>query len=111
MIKSCGASGLTVAGIFLGFGAWVGVVGSLLGIGMGVFFMSHINVIEQILCKILGLKIWNSSLYMLHEIPHQFDLAGAIGIAVIAVAASCIGALIPAWVAACTRPVRILRYE
>ena len=111
VIKSCGASGWTVAGIFLGFGAWVGVVGSLLGIGIGVVFMSHINVIEQILCKILGLKIWNSSLYMLHEIPHQFDLAGAIGIAVIAVVASCLGALIPAWVAACTRPVRILRYE
>ena len=111
VLKSCGASGLTVAGIFLGFGAWVGLVGALLGVGIGVLFMHHINAIEQILCQIMGLKIWSSSLYMLHDIPHQFDTAGAIGIAIIAIVAASVGALIPAWVAACTRPVRILRYE
>lgn len=111
VIKSCGATGLTVAGIFLGFGALVGLVGALVGVGLGWIFIHNINAIEQALCRILGFNLWNSSLYVLHEIPHRFDPSGAADIALVAIAAACLGALVPAIAAAWTRPVRILRYE
>jgi lipoprotein-releasing system permease protein len=111
IIKSCGAGSGSVASIFIGFGACVGIIGSGTGAAAGYVITKNINVVEQWIKIIFGLKLWKSSIYMFSKIPNEVDWGSARVIVILAIIAAIVGALIPAIVAAKTRPVEILRYE
>jgi len=111
IIKSCGATSSSVALIFVGFGACVGIIGSGIGVILGYIVTKNINTIEEWIRIIFGLKLWKSSVYMFSKIPNEVDWESALIIVLLAVVAACLGVLIPAVVAARTRPVEILRYE
>jgi lipoprotein-releasing system permease protein len=111
IIKSCGAKSSSVALIFVGFGAFVGIIGSGIGAIMGYIVTKNINTIEEWIRIIFGLKLWKSSVYMFSKIPNEIDWDSALPIILSAVIAASLGALIPAIIAVKTRPVNILRYE
>ena len=111
IIKSCGATSSSVASVFVGFGACVGIIGSVLGTVMGYIVIKNINMIEEWIRIIFGLKLWKSSVYMFSKIPNEVNWDSALLIVLSAVVAVVVGALIPAIIASWTRPVNILRYE
>ncbi|MEN6424702.1 MAG: ABC transporter permease [Phycisphaerales bacterium] len=111
VIKSCGAASSSVVSLFLGFGVSVGVAGSGIGAMLGYVITRNINVVEGWIRILFGLKLWKSSVYMFDKIPNQVNWAGALPIVGLAILAAALGALIPAIVAARTRPVEVLRYE
>lgn len=111
IIKSCGAAGSSVAWIFVGFGACVGMIGSVFGVLLGYIVTKNINTIEEWISIIFGLKLWKSSVYMFSKIPDEVNWFWALSFVLLAIVAAVIGALIPAIVAAATKPVNILRYE
>jgi len=111
IIKSCGAPSGSVAFVFVGFGACVGMVGSGIGVVLGYIVTKNVNAIEGWIRIIFGLKLWKSSVYMFSRIPNEIDWNSALPIVLLAIVAAAIGTLIPAIVAARTRPVEILRYE
>ena len=111
IIKSCGAPSGSVALVFVGFGACVGMVGSGIGVVLGYVVTKNINAIEEWIRIIFGLKLWKSSVYMFSKIPSEVDWSSALPIVLLAIVAAATGTLIPAIVAARTRPVEILRYE
>jgi len=111
IIKSCGTPSGSVAWIFVGFGACVGIVGSAAGTILGCIITSRINTIEHWIRIIFGLKLWKSSIYMFSRIPNEVNWPWTLPIVLSAVAAAAVGTLIPAIVAAKTKPVEILRYE
>jgi len=111
IIKSCGAAGGSVCWIFVAFGFCVGIIGSFFGALLGYVVTKNINTIEEWIRKIFGLKLWKSSVYMFSEIPNRVNWSWALVIVLIAIAAAVIGTLVPAIVAARTKPVEILRYE
>lgn len=111
VIKSCGASSTSVVGLFLGFGVSVGVMGSGIGTILGCLITRDINEIENWIRIVFGLKLWRSSIYMFSRIPNEVDWSFTLPIVGLAVLAAALGALIPAFVAARTRPVEVLRYE
>ena len=111
IIKSCGMPSGSVAFVFVGFGACVGMVGSGIGVVLGYIVTKNVNAIEGWIRIIFRLKLWKSSVYMFSRIPNEVDWNSALPIVLLAIVAAAIGALIPAIVAARTRPVEILRYE
>ena len=111
IIKSCGAAGGSVCWIFVAFGFCVGVIGSFFGALLGYVVTKNINTIEEWIRQIFGLKLWKSSVYMFSEIPNRVNWSWALVIVLIAIAAAVVGTLVPAIVAARTKPVEILRYE
>ena len=111
IIKSCGTSSSSVAFIFIGFGGCVGAVGSGIGVVLGYIITTNINAIEHWIRIIFGLKLWRSSVYLFNKIPNEVDWSSALPIVLFAIIAAAVGAVIPAIVAARTKPVKILRYE
>jgi len=111
IVKSCGAATGSVACIFLGFGLCVGVLGAGIGTILGYVITKNINVVERWISAIFGLKLWRSSIYMFSSIPNQVDWASSLFLVSLSIIAAGFGALIPALVAARTKPVEILRYE
>lgn len=111
IMKSCGASSAAVAWIFLGFGITVGVLGAGLGVVLGWLITVNINTIEGWIRATFGLKLWQSSVYMFAKIPNVVDWNWAMTLAGLSIVAAALGALLPAALAARTRPVEVLRYE
>jgi len=111
IIKSCGATSSSVTVVFVGFGACVGVVGSGVGTVLGYLITRNINTIEDWIRIIFGLKLWKSSVYLFSKIPNEVNWSWVMRIVLMAIIAAAIGTLIPAIIAARTKPVEILRYE
>jgi lipoprotein-releasing system permease protein len=111
ILKSCGATNISVAIVFIGFGGCIGVIGAGLGTALGYYITRHINAVDEWIRIIFGLKLWKASVYMFSTIPNEVDWQAVAWIAVAAIAGAVLGATIPAVSAAITKPVSILRYE
>ena len=86
MLKSLGASGTGIMGIFLGYGLSLGVVGSGVGMVMGLLFVRYINQIADVLSWVTGQRVFDPSIYYFYRIPddrqsqdHRLDRAGRPG--------------------------------
>ena len=111
ILKSLGASGRGVMGIFLTYGLSLGLVGSGVGLILGLWFVHYINPIADGLGWLMGRPLFNPEIYYLYRIPTivfpetvAWIVAGALGIAMLA-------SVLPALRAARLHPVEALRYE
>ncbi len=111
ILKSLGASGRGVMGIFLAYGLSLGLVGSGAGLILGLSFVHYINPIADGLGSLMGRPLFNPEIYYLYRIPTivfpetaAWIVAGALGIAMLA-------SVLPALRAARLHPVEALRYE
>jgi lipoprotein-releasing system permease protein len=111
ILKSLGASGRGVMGIFLTYGLSLGLVGSGVGLIGGLCFVHYINQIADFIGWLTGHPVFNPEIYYLYKIPTvvypetvAWIVAGALGIAVLA-------SVLPALRAARLHPVEALRYE
>jgi len=111
VVKTCGATSTSVALVFVGFGGCVGITGAALGTALGWLITKNINTIDAWISIVFGLKLWKSSIYMFSKIPNEVNWHSVWLIIASAVAAVAAGSLVPAVIAAQTRPVYILRYE
>ncbi|MHC4501204.1 MAG: ABC transporter permease [Planctomycetota bacterium] len=111
ILKSCGATSTSVAVIFVGYGACVGIIGSCVGTIIGSVVTRNVNAIEEWIRIIFRLKLWKSSVYIFSKIPNQINWDWTLLIVLSAVIAVAVGALIPAIIGARTKPISILRYE
>ena len=111
VIKAVGGSSGGVAGIFLSYGAAVGLVGAAIGIVGGYVFVRNINPVHDWVGQTFGLVIWSRDWFMFDNIPNEVEPTTVFWIALYAVAAGLIGAIVPSVLAAWKQPVEALRYE
>jgi lipoprotein-releasing system permease protein len=111
IIKSVGATPAGVAGIFLGYGATIGIIGSGLGLLAGFLVVHNINTLHDWLGRALHVQVWDPEVYAFDTIPNTMDFKETAIIVAVAIFASVVGALVPAMVAAQKKPVEALRWE
>lgn len=111
ILKSLGASGGGVMGIFLGYGLSLGIVGSGVGMVLGLLFVANINEIADLLGRLTGQPVFDPSVYYFYKIPTIVEPFTVAWICLGAVAIAVLASVLPARRAAQLHPVRALRYE
>lgn len=111
VLRAIGASRGGVAGLFLLYGAMIGVVGSILGGALAAVIVLNINPIHDFLGEAFGVQVWDPAIYHFPKIPSELNPEKVVIVLVSGVIASVLGALAPAIKAANMDPVRALRFE
>lgn len=111
ILKSLGASASGIAGVFLGYGLFLGLVGAGAGLVLGLAITWNLNDIRAAVEWWTGQTVFDPSIYYFFKIPTIvypatvfWIMVGAIGIAVAA-------SVLPALRAARLHPVEALRHE
>ena len=111
ILKSLGASSRGVMSIFVSYGLSLGLVGSGVGVLVGLLFVRYINEIEKGLTYITGRKVFDETIYYFPSIPTKVNAATVVWVALGAVAIAILASILPARRAALLHPVQALRHE
>lgn len=109
ILKSLGAGGLGIMQIFLYYGLALGVIGSGLGLILGVTFVRHINQIAMTLSKIMGHDVFNPEIYNFYEVPAIIEPMTVVWIVIGSITIAVVSGILPALRAARLKPVDALR--
>lgn len=111
ILKALGASSRGVMVIFLSYGLALGVVGSSVGVVLGLLFVRYINEIEKLLSLMTGRKVFDEAIYYFREIPTIVHPSTVIWVALGSIIIAVLASVMPARRAASLHPVQALRYE
>ncbi|MBN1588661.1 MAG: ABC transporter permease [Pirellulales bacterium] len=111
ILKSLGASRGGVMSIFLGYGLSLGLVGSGVGLILGLIFVRYINEIAKGLSLVTGQQIFDPQIYYFYTIPTIVEPWTIFWIVFGALAIAVLSSILPACRAAMLHPVEALRYE
>ena len=111
ILKALGASSQGVMTVFLSYGLALGIVGSGVGVIVGLLFVRYINVIEACLSWMRGRKVFDERIYYFPEIPTSVNPWMVFCVALGAMTIAVLAGIMPARRAARLHPVEALRYE
>ena len=111
ILKSLGASSSGIAGIFLGYGLFLGLFGAGAGLLLGLAITWNINSIRTAVEWWTGERVFDPSIYYFFKIPTIVHPATIFWIILGAVAIAVASSVLPALRAARLHPVEALRHE
>ena len=111
ILRTLGATPLSIMGIFIVQGITIGLVGTLLGLAGGVALATHVDVVVPFIERLFGVKFLAPDVYLISDLPSQVQWGDVTTIGLVAFGLATLATLYPAWRAARTQPAEALRYE
>src|SRR5437660_5058429 len=100
ILRTMGASQGSILRVFLITGASIGVVGTLVGLLLGMLVCLNIESIRQFLSWFTGTTLFDPALYFLSRLPADMDVKETTAVVVMALTLSLLATLYPSWLAA-----------
>ncbi|HKP34945.1 MAG TPA: lipoprotein-releasing ABC transporter permease subunit [Sphingomicrobium sp.] len=111
ILRTMGSSRSGMMKVFVTVGVTIGSLGIVLGVILGAIFLFFRQNVVDAIQAITGQNLWDPSVRFLTDLPSKTDPFEVTAIVVTALVLSFLATLYPAYKAASTDPVQVLRYE
>jgi lipoprotein-releasing system permease protein len=111
ILRTMGASRGGMMKVFMTVGVTIGSLGIVLGVIMGAIFLFFRQDVVNAIQAVTGNNLWDPSVRVLTDLPSKSDPFEVAAIVLTALILSFLATLYPAYKAASTDPVQVLRYE
>lgn len=109
ILRTMGIKRFAVVRIFFICGALLGLIGTIIGLILGISFAMHIEQIRVFLEKFTQTSLFNPLIYYLSELPSEIQLTDILMVTSIALSTSFGATIYPAWRAASIDPIKGLK--
>ena len=111
ILKTMGASTKQIMLIFIYNGMFIGLLGTMLGMVLGVTFAYNIQTIKNYLERITGTKLFEAAIYFLYSLPSEVRIKDIVLITSLSIVLCFFATIYPSYKASKLNPVDALRYE
>lgn len=111
VLRTMGARAGGIMAIFVAHGLGLAAVGISLGAVLGVFLSLNISAITVFVENLLGVKLFDPSVYFISKLPSQLMWSDVIAVVTASLLLSLLATVYPARRAARVAPAEVLRYE
>lgn len=111
ILRTLGASPRSVMAVFMVQGALVGVIGTGVGVLLGLGVALNIDTLVPALERLLGASFLPQDIYLISRLPSDPQSGDIMPVALISLCLSFVATLYPSWRASRVNPAEALRYE
>lgn len=111
ILRTLGLSPRQVMGVFIVQGSVIGVVGTALGVVLGVLLALNLGTLVRAIEDLLGTTLMPADVYYITGVPTAVYPGDVATVAALTLSLSFLATLYPAWRASRTDPATALRYE
>jgi len=111
ILRTLGATPRHINAIFIVQGTVIGVLGTLIGLALGVTLSLNLERLIGLVERLLDIRFLAPDVYFISDLPAQLYWQDLLTIAATALVLSLASTLYPAWRAARTQPAKALRHD
>jgi lipoprotein-releasing system permease protein len=111
ILRTLGASPRSIMTIFMVQGAASGVIGTLVGMGLGLLVAFNVDVIVPAIERALHMSFLPGSVYLISHMPSDPQSADILPVVAISLALAFVATVYPSWRASRVQPAEALRHE
>jgi lipoprotein-releasing system permease protein len=111
ILRTLGATPRSIQGIFMLQGAFAGVIGTAVGVGLGLLLAFNVDVIVPAIEGLLGVRFLPPTIYLISQMPSDPQQGDIVPIALVSLLLALLATLYPSWRAARVQPAQALRYD
>ena len=111
ILRSLGLTRSSILRVFFICGSLIGVVGTVLGVIIGMLFVTYINEIQWLVEYVIGSSVWNEEIRFLTQVPAKLSIEVVVFALVVSLSISFLITIFPARIAASLDPAEALKYE
>ena len=111
ILRTLGASPGSIARIFVIQGAFIGFIGTTLGVLFGMLVAYNVDVIVPFIENLFGVQFLPQQIYFITSLPSDPRSTDIVVIAVTSLVLALLATLYPSWRASRLQPAEVLRHD